>query len=462
MSEFLNKKKARVGVLPVLTPMLVMSALAVATASSVVATERAPAPEHILRAHNFSAGTAIRLRPELDRPRLKTANFEVSYSTNFPLAAEIAFQRAVDIWSAIITSPVTIRIDARWQPLASGVLGGASAVSIWREFPNAPLPNTWYVDALADALAGSDRNPDGFDINAVFNSTFSNWYFGTDGNPGAAEFDLVTVVLHEIGHGLGMTGSMQVDNAGFGSWGLGTGFPIIYDVFTETTGGAPLLATSSFPNPSITLGDALQDRVFFDGPNADSVLGMRPELYAPSTFLGGSSYSHFDENLFPFGTENGLMTPFLAMDEVIHDPGDQLLCLFEDLGWETTATCDEPPPVGCVPSDEVLCLQGGRFRVEVDWSIPNGNVGVGRRVTTSEDSGLLYFFNPNNWEMLVKVLNQCNGSTNRFWVFAGATTNVEYTLTVTDTQTNQVRTYFNPQGMSAPAITDTNAFATCP
>ena len=74
---------------------------------------------------------------------------------------------------------------------------------------------------------------------------------------------------------------------------------------------------------------------------------------------------------------------------------------------------------------------------------------------------MFWFFNADNWEMLIKVLNGCS-ITNHFWVFAAATTNVEYTLQVTDTDTGVVKQYFNPLGVSAAAITDTGAFATCP
>ena len=79
----------------------------------------------------------------------------------------------------------------------------------------------------------------------------------------------------------------------------------------------------------------------------------------------------------------------------------------------------------------------------------------------ADDSGLFYFFTANNWEMLVKVLDGC-GITNHFWVFAAATTDVGYTLKVTDTANGMVREYDNPIGQAAPAITDTSAFATCP
>ena len=66
-----------------------------------------------------------------------------------------------------------------------------------------------------------------------------------------------------------------------------------------------------------------------------------------------------------------------------------------------------------------------------------------------------------NWEMLVKVINGC-GLNQNYWVFAAATTDVEYTLKVRDTQTGEVVEYFNPLNTAAPAINDTGAFATCP
>ena len=81
--------------------------------------------------------------------------------------------------------------------------------------------------------------------------------------------------------------------------------------------------------------------------------------------------------------------------------------------------------------------------------------------TSSPDSGLFWFFSPNNWEMLVKVLDGCR-SNGHYWVFAAATTNVEYTLRVTDTDNGVSKQYFNPLGQASPAITDTSAFATCP
>ncbi len=79
----------------------------------------------------------------------------------------------------------------------------------------------------------------------------------------------------------------------------------------------------------------------------------------------------------------------------------------------------------------------------------------------SDDSGLLWFFAADNWEMMVKALDGC-AVNQHHWVFFVAMTDVQYTLTVVDTQTGQVKAYFNPLGRPSPLVTDTSAFATCP
>lgn len=124
---------------------------------------------------------------------------------------------------------------------------------------------------------------------------------------------------------------------------------------------------------------------------------------------------------------------------------------------------DDGEPGACVENSTTLCLRSDRrFRVEVEWQTAEGEFGVGRVVPFGpDDSGLFYFFEDDNAEVLVKVLDGCSLN-NHFWVFAAAATNVEYTMTVTDTQTNVSSVYSNDLGAPAPAITDTEAFATCP
>lgn len=118
-------------------------------------------------------------------------------------------------------------------------------------------------------------------------------------------------------------------------------------------------------------------------------------------------------------------------------------------------------PAACLPDATSLCLNRGRFRAQVHWDA-NGSSGEGIVVPgASADSGLFWFFSPENWELMVKVLDGC-GLNQRYWVFAAATTNVHYVLTVTDTASGRVARYENPAGRPAAATTDTGAFPTCP
>jgi hypothetical protein len=115
----------------------------------------------------------------------------------------------------------------------------------------------------------------------------------------------------------------------------------------------------------------------------------------------------------------------------------------------------------CTPNASTLCLRNDRFRVEVDWKRPTGETGFGTGVELTPDTGYFWFFNPNNVEMVLKVLNGCPNNSH-FWVFAGGLTNVEVTMTVTDTQTGRINQYSNPLSTPFQPIQDTAAFATCP
>ncbi len=118
----------------------------------------------------------------------------------------------------------------------------------------------------------------------------------------------------------------------------------------------------------------------------------------------------------------------------------------------------------CSPTATSLCFEG-RFAVSATFettSTPPGTHGNGTVVPgASTNSGLFWFFGPDNWELLVKELNGC-GLNSRRWIFSAATTNVHYRLTVTDVTHGVTKVYFNYQGISAPAVTDTDALSVCP
>jgi plastocyanin len=131
-----------------------------------------------------------------------------------------------------------------------------------------------------------------------------------------------------------------------------------------------------------------------------------------------------------------------------------------EAGAATNAT-----PAPCVESGTTLCLSNGRFQVEMDWRAGTAPAAAANAIPLAfaPESGLFYFVSPGNIEVLVKVLNACVPELgNRYWVFYAATTNVEFVMTVIDTQTGAVKVYSNPENTPALPVQDTNAFATCP
>jgi CSLREA domain-containing protein len=114
----------------------------------------------------------------------------------------------------------------------------------------------------------------------------------------------------------------------------------------------------------------------------------------------------------------------------------------------------------CVNGGPILCLNNQRFRITSQWRTPQGASGPGQGTRLTADSGFFWFFDPANIELTVKVLNGC-GVNDRYWVFLSGLTNVEVTVTVTDTQTGAVKTYTSPQGAVFRTRLDTAAFASC-
>ncbi|HSN85492.1 MAG TPA: hypothetical protein VL025_01990, partial [Thermoanaerobaculia bacterium] len=108
----------------------------------------------------------------------------------------------------------------------------------------------------------------------------------------------------------------------------------------------------------------------------------------------------------------------------------------------------------CAPGPTDLCLNGGRFRVSLSWKA-QGTQGAGQSVPLTSDTGYFWFFGAANVEVVVKVLDG-RGLNGHFWVFFGALTNVEYEITVFDTQTGNSKTYKNPAGRFG-SVADTSA-----
>jgi ELWxxDGT repeat protein len=112
--------------------------------------------------------------------------------------------------------------------------------------------------------------------------------------------------------------------------------------------------------------------------------------------------------------------------------------------------------VPCQPTSERLCLENGRFAVDVAWKDFQGRTGKGKAVPLFDETGAFWFFDAANIELVVKTLDG-RAVNDRFWLFYGALSNVEYTLTVQDMQTGAIKTYRNPSGRFA-SVGDTQAF----
>jgi hypothetical protein len=314
-----------------------------------------------------------------------------------------AFDRAVAVWSHVVVSSVPITVDACFTPLPSGQLGGAGPMGFQS------FGGVYFPDALANSLTGRDGAPSDPDIVAEFSNDSSLYYFGADPSGIAAAcpsgcYDFESVVLHELGHGLGFVGSVDKISAGHAAFGYdplnGDDQPFIFDLFTETTGGSQIL---DYPNESNALYQAVTSNiVYWDGPEGASAdRGREPRLYAPPTWLEGSSYSHLSDLSYPQGDLDSLMTPFAEANDVVRDPGEVMLGMFRDMGWVTPA----------VPGASYVPLPGP---VQVlDWGIVNN--GALKDITIAGSNGV-----PSNATAVVLDLTASATATGNAQLFAYA------------------------------------------
>ncbi len=342
--------------IPLLSLLIILSFAASPAISAQPTNETTslPGPTTLIRLdpqvrQRYEPPPAVFLQSLANPEQTTSASIVVNFNgSGWTSEAKAAFIFAADIWETLISSPVLIVVDAQFSPLPPRVLGGARPIFI-RDFVNAPQSNTWYPVATANKLANrGDLDPEA-DIQATFSSTYPDWYFETGSSTPVDKISFASVVLHELGHGLGFTGSMRVDDgsgpnecsgdAGRGCYGY-FGFPVIYDHFVENGAGTALL---SYTNNSADLGDQLtSNNIFFDSPGGNFANGgNRIPIYAPSTWSQGSSYSHLAESFNPTG--HSLMTFSISKGETIHNPGSVTLCMFKEMGWTVAESCEVTP-----------------------------------------------------------------------------------------------------------------------
>ena len=254
----------------------------------------------------------------------------------------LAFQYAAELAGLCLVSNVNIEVLAFMNPLTctptSGVLGSAGTISVLRDFTGAPLPSTWYSIALANAITGVDNDPGTADIQAQFNSSINgsagclggfNWYYGYDGIlPPGNYIDYVTVVMHEILHGLGFQSFINVST---GAEFLG--FDDMYEANSEQHGAVPS-ALTIMTNAQRVVAVKSDPNLHWIGPNVTAASGVlsagvsngHVRLHGPATLVPGSSYSHWSTALLP----NETMEPNYVAPNHTRGLASDLLT---DIGW---------------------------------------------------------------------------------------------------------------------------------
>lgn len=266
-------------------------------------------------------------------------------ATTLGEARTIAFRHAAFILGSRLRHGVTgstlpIKIDVQMDPLfcnATGItLGAAGALTVHRDFLNAPQANTWYPQALANSLSGVDQDPTTADATATFNSRFgtdpgcgtSGWYYGLDGNPPLGQVDYVSVILHELTHAMGFQSFVDI--------ATGTKLLNLDDTYTDNLSriGATPQALSAMTNTQRQNAVASDPDLVWTGPAVTAAMGGLTagtnagsvRMHGPNPIQPGSSVSHFSTALLP----NESMEPSYTGSD--HTPG-LTVSLLQDIGW---------------------------------------------------------------------------------------------------------------------------------
>lgn len=308
------------------------------------------------------------------------------------------FNQAGSIWGAFLDSSVPISVRANFDPLtpctsSGGVLGSAGPLNVHKDFVNAQFTGTYYPAALANKQRGSDLSAGTSEISATFNSSVdtgclgvgTRFYYGFDNATPAGRINLLVVLLHELGHGVG---SLSLTDETTGAYALGS--PDIWARFQfDRTVNLTWLQMSNAQRAASAIN---VDNLLWDGPSVRIASGFltvgrdnatgRVELFTPNPVQLGSSVSHWNARSSP----NLLMEP--AINTGLPLTLDLTRQQMRDIGWyrDTTGDLVRDTITGVLPSGGTLNVGAN---VTISWT--NGG-GFARNVSIelSTDGGGSY------------------------------------------------------------------------
>lgn len=315
------------------------------------------------------------------------SRFIVKY-TNFPDWAKSEVQSALNVWAASFRSDVPINVEASYGRSASyGVLGSARPGGYFAGFKGAPDGTLWYPSALANALAGKDLDSSAPEIVIQVNSN-APWNTRNDARPTSREYDMKSVFIHELGHGLGFLSTDSYDSF----FGIGSiDQPTVFNAYLQVPDGRRL---SDLPSPSAELGLALTSPLVWTGAKGVAANdGVPPKMYTPVRYEDGSSVSHLDEATFSNSGLNAVMTPNLEAGEVFSELGPLLIAMMEDL--RAKPPIGKPTTVASVVRNVDALVGDGLAIVKFDppanaraaqigyYIVKNDRTGIEKQVATS-------------------------------------------------------------------------------
>ncbi len=263
--------------------------------------------------------------------------FVLEYSANVPDSIKSCIQNATKVWSKYIFSNQPIKMKVLWSDLSGNVRGYCIANELFIGLEGLPIQDALYPVALAEKILNRNLNSDEPDILCVLDKD-ANWNI-KDRQPEADELDLLTVVIHEITHGLGYTGNLTMKDGKMTLLEL----PLVFDkyiMYADTLSVLDAFLNEKVEQDSL-LAISTSDKLSWGGKIANAVFDDEIKLYAPSKFNSGSTFYHLDEHAFPLGDTNTLMTPAFSVQERVLSPGVLNVAMLADIGWDDFFIQDE-------------------------------------------------------------------------------------------------------------------------